>query len=431
MTPRSFAHKILLNWFTSEQYLDHLLQFGDSGLSPQDRRFAEALIHQVILRQRMLEHVLDKYVQKKPKTPVYLLLLMGACEILYMQVPDHAALHETVGLTRKIDARSRGFVNAVLRKVLHFRDREWEGFQKDPRIAPGIRYGFPDWLVARWIRQFGSETMELLPALNERPRKMARIVDTAHREKILAELAELDILEEVSSYHPDYVFVRSWQTLLEHPLFLNGALVAQDVSAVFPVLMIANDAPGSVADVCCAPGGKLGALHQYCPTGTRLRGYDLSEERLADTRAALERLHIAHIPLKAADAAKDDFPAFSHILIDAPCSGFGVIRKRTDLRWRRREADLPALLKLQRDILENMRRHLAPGGLMVYSTCTFDREENRDTIRNFLNRHPEFRIETPDPDIFPAELISSFGAIETFPHMHLCEGSFAIALRKY
>ncbi|MDZ7797800.1 MAG: transcription antitermination factor NusB [Candidatus Marinimicrobia bacterium] len=179
MTSRRFAHEILLKWFSSDRYLEHLIDPEGRGLSPQDRRFAEALIHQVILRQRMLEHVLNKYVSKKPRMPVRVLLLMGACEILYMQVPDHAALHETVGLAGRIDACSRGFVNAVLRKVLHLRDTEWEGLQNDPRLAPGIRYGFPDWLIARWIPQFGSETPELLAALNERPQKMARIVDTA------------------------------------------------------------------------------------------------------------------------------------------------------------------------------------------------------------------------------------------------------------
>lgn len=430
MSPRHFSHDILLKWFTSEQYLEHLIRFDGSGLSAQDRRFAEALIHLVIQHQRMLDHILGKFVPKKPKMPVYTALRMGACEILYMQVRDHAALNETVNLVAKIDRRSKGFVNAVLRKILAFRDTKWEGFQKDPRLAPGIRFGFPDWLIARWIRQFGSETMELLPALNERPRKMARIVDTARREEILSELTGLGVLEEISAYHPDFVFVRSWQALLEHPLFLNGALTAQDVSAVFPVLLIANDAPESVADVCCAPGGKLGALRQYCPAETPVRGYDLDPGRLDETRETLERLNIKDIALETRDAAKDGFPAFSHILIDAPCSGFGVIRKRTDLRWRRREEDMPVLLKLQHDILENISRCLKPGGLMVYSTCTFDREENRGTLRDFLNRHPEFKVEAPNPDLFPPELITSFGAIESLPHQHFCEGSFAIALRK-
>lgn len=431
MTPRYLAHDILLKWFTSEQYLDHLLHSGESGLSPQDRRFAGALIHQVILNRRMLEHVLDKYVSKKPKKPVWVLLLMGACEILYMQVPDHAALHETVGLTGRIDARSRGFVNAVLRKVLRFRDTEWEGLQKDPRIAPGIRYGFPDWLITRWTGQFGSGTGELLSALNERPRKMARIVDTPNREKILAELAELGVLEEVSTCHPDYVFIRSWQSLLEHPLFLNGALTAQDVSAVFPALLIAKDEPGSVADVCCAPGGKLSALRQYCPPTVLVHGYDRSEKRLEETRKNLARLNMPDIPLRKADAGTDVFPRYSHILADVPCSGFGVIRKRPDLRWRRKAEDMRTLPEIQREILENICRYLETGGMIVYSTCTFDREENFGTVCGFLKRHPEFSIVPPDPDIFPADMITPEGALASYPHRHKCEGSFAISLRKH
>lgn len=428
--PRKYAHKVLLKWFTSDLYLEHLINFNESDLSAQDRRFVEALIHQVIMHQRMLDFVLKKFVSKKPKTPVYIAMLMGTCEILYMQVKDHAALHATVELVSKIDHRSKGFVNAVLRKVLSFRDEEWEGVQKDPRIEPGVRFGFPDWLIARWIKQFGSETLEMMAALNERPRKMARIVKTGKKEQILETLKELGVLEGLSAYHSDFVFIRSWQPLLQHELFTNGDIIAQDVSAVFPVMLITNDNPKSVADVCCAPGGKLTALKQYCPKGTKIRGYDLNPRRVEDTQKTLDRLGIKDVSLKARDISKEEIPLFTHILIDAPCSGFGVIRKRTDLRWRRKEDEMPGLLKVQHDILENTSKYVKPGGMMVYSTCTFDREENWNQVKQFINRHPEFSIVPADPAVFPKELITEQGSIESLPHQHFCEGSFAIALRK-
>ena len=430
INPRKFAHKILLKSFTTDFYLEPLINFNDTEISAQDRRFTEALIHQVVMHQRMLDHVLDKFVTKKPKEPIRVALLMGACEILFMQVPDHAAINETVKLVGKIDQRSKGFVNAVLRQVLTFRDEEWEGLQKDPRIDPGIRYGVPDWLVKRWIKQFGSETMELLPSLNERPRKMARIVKTKKRTMILETLKELGVFEEVSAYHKDFIFIHSWQPLLQHELFTEGYIIAQDVSAIFPVMLIANDKPKSVADVCCAPGGKLTALYQYCLKSTKIRGYDLNPHRIDDTQKTLDRLGIKDVTLKARDVSKEEIPLFSHILIDAPCSGFGVIRKRTDLRWRRQEAEMPGLLKIQHDILENVSKYVNHGGMLVYSTCTFDREENWNQIKQFINRHPEFSVVPADPALFPKELITDFGAIESLPHQHSCEGSFAIALRK-
>jgi len=430
MNPRRFAHKILVKWFTTDFYLEHLINFNDTEISAQDRRFTEALIHQVIMHQRRLDYVLKKFVDKKPKEPVYIALLMGACEILFMGVKDHAAINETVNMVGKIDQRSKGFVNAVLRKVVAFRDEDWERLQKDPRIAPGIRYGFPDWLVKRWIKQFGSESMELLPALNERPRKMARIVKTKKRTMILETLKELGVFEEVSAYHKDFIFIHSWQPLLQHELFTEGYIIAQDVSAIFPVMFIAKDNPESVTDVCCAPGGKLTALRQYCPKSTTIRGYDLNPHRIEDTQKTLDRLGMKKVSLKTRDVAKEEIQHFSHILIDAPCSGFGVIRKRTDLRWRRLEAEMPGLLKVQHDILENVSKYLKPGGMLVYSTCTFDREENWNQIKQFINRHPEYSIHPADPAIFPKELITDFGAIESFPHQHSCEGSFAIALRK-
>ncbi|MCD6447154.1 MAG: methyltransferase domain-containing protein [Candidatus Marinimicrobia bacterium] len=430
INPRKFAHKILLKWFTTDFYLEHLINFNETEISAQDRRFVEALVHQVIMHQRMLDHVMRKFISKKPKNPIYVALLMGICEILYMQVKDHAALNETVTMVGKMDHRSKGFVNAVLRKVLIFRDEKWEGYQKDPRIKPGIRFGFPDWMIARWIKQFGSETMEVLPALNERPRKMARIVKTGQRKKILDTLSELGVLEEVSAYHKDFIFIHSWQPLIQHELFTEGYIIAQDVSAAFPVMLVVNDSPKSVADVCCAPGGKLTALKQYCPKGTKIRGYDLNPRRIEDTQKTLDRLGMKDVSLKARDISKEEIPLFTHILIDAPCSGFGVIRKRTDLRWRRKEEEMPGLLKVQHDILENMSKYVKPGGMMVYSTCTFDREENWNQVKQFINRHPEFSIAPADPAIFPKELITDYGAIESLPHQHSCEGSFAIALRK-
>ena len=430
ISSRKFAHKILLKWFTSDIYLEHLIDFSDADLSAQDRRFAEALIHQVIMHQRMLNFVLGKFVDKKPKKPVWVLLMMGTCEVLYMGVKDHAAINETVKLAGKIDQRSKGFVNAVLRKVADYRNTDWEGDHIDPRIQAGIRYNLPDWLVKRWSVQFGSETMDLLGSLNERPRKMARIVKTKERGKILARLEELGVLEETSEYHKDFVFIHSWQPLLHDPLFTEGKIVAQDVSAIFPTLMITQDNPESVADVCCAPGGKLTALAQYSSYKTTIRGYDLNPQRLIDTQVTLDRLGMKNVTLKARDVATGEIPLFSHILIDAPCSGFGVIRKRTDLRWRRKEEEMPGLFKIQQDILANMSKYVKPGGLLVYSTCTFDNEENRGAIKEFLSKHTDFSIEPANPKIFPESLIGWKGAIESFPHQHNCEGSFAIALRK-
>ncbi len=428
---RIYAHRILYDWFTGSEHIEHLLHFEDSGLEAQDRRFAESLIHHVIMHRRMLEHIVSRFYRKKPKKAILIVLLIGACEILYMQVRDHAAVHTAVELAAHIDRRSKDFVNAVLRKVLVFREAEWPALQKDPRVPPGIRYDFPDWLIRRWSQQFGSETPELLASLNERPEKTARIVRTEARDRIIQALREMQVFAGVSDYHPDYVFIRSWQKLLQHALFREGYLTAQDVSAVFPVRLIAEDAPGSVADICCAPGGKLGALRQYCPPETPVHGYDRSEMRIAETRKNLARAGMGEIPLQRADAAKDDYPGYSHILADVPCSGFGVIRKRPDLRWRRKEEDMPQLLALQRDILDNISKDVKPGGLLVYSTCTFDKEENMGNIRRFLQRHPSFRIRPADPALFPRELITPEGAVASYPHRHFCEGSFAIALQKH
>ncbi|MCK4813014.1 MAG: methyltransferase domain-containing protein [Candidatus Marinimicrobia bacterium] len=427
---RIFAHKILGEWFSGTRYLEHIMHFNDTNLSLQEKRFVEFLIYQVIIHQRLLDHIVRRFYTRKPKKAIYLVLLMGSCEILLMHVKDHAALHSAVELAGSIDSRAKGFVNAVLRKVLAFRETDWQNIRENPDIPLGIRSGFPDWLITRWTAQFGAETSSLLQRLNDPPRKMARIVRSGERERIISELERLEILEGTDSYHSDYIYIKSWQPLLDHHMFQNGDIVAQDVSAVFPLQFIAADHPESVADVCCAPGGKLTALRQYCPSGTPIHGYDLNAHRLEQVQQTLSRLGIQDIPLKQADAARDAFPEYSHILVDAPCSGFGVIRKRSDLRWRRQPEDMQTLMQRQHDILENISTYIKSGGMLVYSTCTFDEDENMGTVRRFLDAHPEFAIAPASTKHFPSELITAEGAIASFPHKHFCEGSFAIALRK-
>lgn len=431
LAARAFAHQTLMVWFSRKTYLDHILNFGNSGLDDRDRRFAESLIHLVIQHQRLYDHILKNFCKKAPDLNVRILLYMGCCEILHMQVPDYAALYSSVALCKSIAPYAKSFVNAVLRKVLKFREMQWPQILGDTGIPPGIRFGFPDWLFERWSAQFGEETPALLESLNKRPRKMARITQSGNRNAVLAELQQRGIAAEASLYHPDYLFIDSWQELLQDSLFLEGRILAQDVSAVFPVLLIAADKPESVADVCAAPGGKLSALRQYCPPGTVISGYDRSEKRLNICQKNLLRLGISDIPLIKADAETDHFPEFSHILVDAPCSGFGVIRKRPDLRWRRQPGDIPELLRIQSAMLHNCAQYVRKGGLLVYSTCTFDIDENMGTVQRFLEQETQFRIEAPDNSMIPRELLSPEGAVATYPQRHLCEGSFAIALRKY
>jgi 16S rRNA (cytosine967-C5)-methyltransferase len=428
---RAFAHQTLMTWFSGNDYLEHILKPEDSGLDERDRRFAESQIHLVIQHQRMLEYILSRFYRKRPSLTVRILLYMGSCEVLLMQVPDHAALFSTVALCESLVPHAKAFVNAVLHQVVNFRDHDYRHFLEDPAIPPGIRYGFPDWLIERWSAQFGPETGSLLESLNLRPRKTARITCSEKREQILETLKKDGISAEISAYHPDFFYTDHWQALLKYPLFLDGCLLAQDVSAVFSALMIAADNPESVADVCAAPGGKLSALRQYCPPGTPIRAYDRNRKRLLICADNLRRLNMGDIALDIADAAKDAFPQFSHILIDAPCSGFGVIRKRPDLRWRRKPGDIPVLLNIQSAILRNCAQYVRSGGMLVYSTCTFDREENMGMIDNFLREEKHFRIEPATGLPVPQELLTKEGAVASYPQRHLCEGSFAIALRKY
>lgn len=432
MKARQAAHAIITEWFKGDRYLEHIMKLENKDLSLVDKRFAESLVHHVITYHRTLETVLKQYIKRRPNKRIYTVILMGACEICFMNVKDHAAIYTSVELAEKVQHGSKGFVNAVLRRVLQFHKTEWADFMQDESISLGERYSFPDWMILRWEDQFGDELPQLLDSLNQTPSKMARIIDTEHKEEIISELNDLGALDKLCDYHSDYIYLTSWQAVLEHPLFKQGKLIAQDVSAAWPVELMRAAAPGkTVLDLCSAPGGKLSGLRQYLPPHIKIKGYDVAIKRLTQVGEMLHRLDMSNVDLEVADAVDFKYPQADGILIDAPCSGFGVIRKRSDLRWRRKEKDMDQLVDLQKKILNNAAGYLKKGGVMVYSTCTFDLQENEKQIQDFLTSHTNFRVFTAAAEKIPAEFITETGAVVCFPHKHLCEGSFAIALEKY
>jgi 16S rRNA (cytosine967-C5)-methyltransferase len=210
-------------------------------------------------------------------------------------------------------------------------------------------------------------------------------------------------------------------------LFRNGLFTIQDESAAFPCLLLAAKPGERVLDLCAAPGGKTTHIGEIMKNEGTLVAIDKYEAKLGLIKSACERLGLRIVQLHSADAVTLTDDPYDRVLLDAPCSGLGVLAKKPDVKWKRDVSDILALVHLQTALMENAARLVRPGGVLVYSTCTTEPEENLGIIRTFLEKHPEFSAENAGQFV-NHDVVSPEGFVETFPHRHAMDGSFAARL---
>jgi len=430
---RLHIYKTLKTWFSTNKYIDHIFTFEKTNFEQNEKRFISNIIFGVIQWHLQLEYILNKFYKRPPSLKTKILLFMGTYELLFLNnTKDYATVHSVVEMSKKLDKKSTSFINAILRKVIKFRENgSYEKFKNDENIPLNVKYSFPEWLVEKLQSDFKNDAESLLRIFNENPLQMIRIVNLQKRDEIISELKEVEIFKNENEYDNNFIEVTSFQPILKHSFFTNGWITIQDVSTSFPVKLLLQDNPKSVVDVCSAPGGKLFYLKQNLPEEIPLSAYDIDIFRLKKTQKNGKRLSLSNIDYKTADAQNFEFPKATHFLIDAPCSGLGVIRKKPDLRWRRKEKDITELISIQKNILHNISKYVKSNGAIIYSTCTIGDDENWDIINDFLEYHKDFKIKKANSETIPPEIIDDNGAVKTLPHLHFCEGSFAVMLKKH
>ncbi len=435
--PRGIAVKILNRVERTDSYLDKLLdsELRSPDLADLDKGLLNEIVHGVLRWQNRLDWVLNGFSHgsfAKSEINIKNALRVALYQILFLdRVPHAAAVNEAVEFVKRIRGeKPAGLVNAVLRNII----RNIEGIRYPERSEDEVQYlavtgSHPYWLVKRWVKRFGfDETQKLMAANNERPELSLRI----NRLKV-APAQFLTMLEQQQiacrgSRHIDYfVRVKSLSRIGQMDLFRNGLFTIQDESAALPCLLL-DPKPGMrVIDMCAAPGGKTTHLAELMNNEGEILAVDKYDVKLNQIRGACERLGLRNVRLLATDAASLDAGAADRVLLDAPCSGLGTLAKKPDVKWKRDVSDLLKLSGLQRDLLENAARLVRSGGVLVYSTCTTEPEENQDRIREFLAAHPEFRPESAAGFVSNA-LVNGEGQIETLPHRHGMDGSFAARL---
>ena len=396
--PRSLAAGVLDRALSGRQRVDRLLERVEASLEPRDR----GLVHELVLGSlrwlRRLDDVIgaassrdlgsiDAALLSPLRIAVYQLLFLD-------RIPDHAAVDEAVREARRRTHKGgAGFVNAVLRRVARTPAlNDWPIEETDLVRRLGIETSHPDWLVRRWLQFFGeSETRDLLAANNRlKPRQVLTFGGAEGRERAAEELRSAGVESRPSSLAPNGLVILTGD-VLSTELFRSGGLYLQDGASQAAALVPPPVGGERVLDLAAAPGGKSFSLLSW-EDDLQIFAVDSSCSRMDVLRANRDRLGLP-VRLVAADARQLPMQGrFDRVILDAPCTGTGTLRKNPELKWRVLPAEIERLGTQGLAMLEVASRRVRPGGLLCLLTCSIEREENSEVARRFLDRHPAFDL---------------------------------------
>jgi len=428
---RGAAAEVLTDLRAGE-LLDGSFERRTARLDPRDRRWTRELVFGMLRRRSWFDALLDDRVRgglAKLDPDLIDLLRLGAYQLLAMgSVPPYAAIGQTVELAkRRHGIGASKLANAVLRRLDRERDALVVATPEDPVEALALEYSHPRWLVARWIARWGAnETRQLLEANNREAPLVARPYHVV-REQLEAMLESAGVtVGDAPLVSDSLVLTGGVGAMTELGAFKQGLFHLQDPASTLVTRYAAIPAGARVADLCAAPGGKALELAR---TASVVYAGDASYTRLARVRENVRRLDASNVIPFVGDARFPAVNGMDAVLIDVPCTGTGTFRRHPDSRWRLRVSDLAVLPAVQRSILRAAATAVRPGGLLVYSTCSLETEENDAQIESFLSDNPEWRLEPPPEGAVPAAVLDA-GRLRVLPQRHGTDGAFAARLRR-
>lgn len=433
---REIALRILME-VENGAYADRALglALSEVDLDSRDRRLVTELVNGGLRMRGHIDWILNLFARggiERFAPQVRNCLRLGVYQIIFLdKIPDAVAVNETVVLAKRFGHQGvADFVNAVLRKVVG-RGFPYPSLASDPISHISVLYSHPQWLVRRWVNRSGvEETIELCQANNRVPDIVLRVnLLQVSLQEAMAVLAEGGLEPRQGQYLPGYIHVDQAGELLRHPTFEKGWFVAQDESAGLATLLLDPQPGERVLDLCSAPGGKTVHTAQLMRNQGRIVAVDINGERLGLVDENCRRLGVEIVETVQADGTQLSAEPFDRILVDAPCSGTGVLARRADARWRKTEKQIRELTEVQKRLLDHAVQLLKKDGILVYSTCSIEEEENEDVMGAVLEQHSELVVEDAAPFV-PKELVGPDRSVRTLPHRHGVDGSFVVRMRK-
>ena len=413
------------------EFLDPSFERRTAMLDTRDRRWTRELVYGMLRRRGWIDAILEVRVKNglARLTPELRdLLRLGAYQLLYMgSVPAYAAIAQTVELAKWRDSiGAGGLANAVLRRVDRERDAPGVTLPADPLAALALRESHPEWLVTRWADRYGYEGASgLVIANNAEAPLVARPVGISG-DALATNLRAAGVEVEPAPLAADSLVLRNVGALTSLDEFREGHFHLQDPASTLVTQYAAFPDGAIVGDLCAAPGGKGVELAR---TAAQVFSADVSAARLERVVENVARLHLTNLHPHVADARRPALAEVDAVLIDVPCTGTGTFRRHPDGRWRLKPSDLAVMGALQRDILRAAAGTVRPGGLLVYSTCSLEPEENDEQVDRFLDERPEWQMEPPPAGAVPDVTLDN-GRLRVLPQRHGTDGAFAARLRR-
>ena len=435
MDAREVALKIINDVIHNHAYANIALarEINRQKLSDQDRRFITELVYGTIKAKATIDWMIGHYINRPLDkiAPVILnILRMGMYQIFFLsKIPVSAACNQSVELTKKYGHTGTvKFVNAVLRNAGRSPEKiVYPDRQKHTAKFLALTYFHPEWLVKRWIKRLGVEAAEELCRINNLTPPLCLRTNTLKntREELLMILEKEGVSAEPSKWTPEGIVCHSYPALSTLKSLRDGLFQVQDESSML-VAHVLDPKPGEfIIDTCAAPGGKSTHIAALMQNKGRLLSADIHDHKLTITRENAERLGITMIETKVLDATTigNQYPSQAdRVLVDAPCSGLGVLRRKADSRWRKEESMLRELPILQQEILRSAAECVKVGGILVYSTCTTEPEENQQVVEKFLQDRPNFALEKTSS--FIPTPVDDAKMIQLWPHVDQVDGFF-------
>ncbi|MEO5616994.1 MAG: 16S rRNA (cytosine(967)-C(5))-methyltransferase RsmB [Candidatus Eisenbacteria bacterium] len=436
--PREAALRILHAVDTRSAFSDRLLDGAHQrgGPDPRDHALLHELVKGTLRWRGRIDWVLDRLIHiglEQVQPWIKNVLRLGAYQVLFLdRIPAHAAVDEAVKLAHQYGhPGTAGLANSVLRRLIEEKDK-LQLPEGDDAESLSIWGSHPRWIVDRWLARFGPDATRALLTADNRIVPVGLRVHRLKltRDELVEQLARDGVTAHAAEHSPDIVWAENASAPGSLDAFKRGMCTAQDESEALVSRLVAPEPHERLLDLCAAPGGKCTHLAELMGDEGEVWAMERAQPRVESLEQAIARLGLHCIHVQLGDGRTYNFPMpFDRVLVDAPCSGLGVLARRADARWRKGPEVLAEMPGIQMELLVAGGARLRPGGVLVYSVCSFEPEETTQIVERFLRQNPAFIAESAGA-FLPEAVVNADGFMEVLPHVHGCDGAFAARFRR-